>query len=88
MFPDLLDATRTYWKKLDTLEAAYQQGQISLEEVDVEVKRLMAELGDARRRALKDFWASLLYFVQQQREAIAGFAVLSLLAYVWLVVSA
>ncbi len=28
MFPNLIEATKEYWRQLDELEAAYQQGQI------------------------------------------------------------
>jgi hypothetical protein len=35
MFPNLLEATKEYWRKLDRLEAAYPQGEIPLEEVVV-----------------------------------------------------
>ena len=34
MFPNLIQAIKEYWHKLDKLEAAYQQGEIFLEEVD------------------------------------------------------
>ena len=85
MFTDLTEATRDYWKKLDAVEAAYQRDEMTLQEVDAEVQRLMTELGDARRRALKNFWASFQYFVRQQREAIAGTAAIAALAYIWLV---
>ncbi|MGP1388016.1 MAG: hypothetical protein ACTS2F_31055 [Thainema sp.] len=85
MFTDLTSATREYWKKLDAVEAAYKRNELTLEEVDAEVQRLMMELGDARRRALREFWASLQYFVRQQRDAIATVAAFGLLAYLWLV---
>lgn len=84
MFTDLLSATQNYWRKLDEVEAAYRRDEMTIKEVDAEVHRLMVELGDHRRRALKDFWASFQYFVQQQREVLAGTAVLGVLAYVWL----
>lgn len=85
MFTDLTSATREYWKKLDKVEAAYKRDEMTIEEVDAEVQRLMTELGDARRQALRDLWASLQYFVRQQRDAIAAVAALGLLAYLWLV---
>ena len=34
MFPNLFTATQEYWRKLDALEASYQRGEISIEEVD------------------------------------------------------
>jgi lipopolysaccharide export system protein LptA len=85
MFTDLLSATQDYWHKLDEVEAAYKRDEMTIEEVDAEVKHLMTELGKTRRRALKDFGASVRYFVQQQREILAGTAVMGLLTYVWIV---
>ena len=85
MFTDLLSATQDYWHKLDEVEAAYRRDEMTIEEVDAEVKHLMTQLGNTRRQALKDFGASVRYFVQQQREILAGTAVIGLLAYVWIV---
>lgn len=85
MFTDLTEATHDYWKKLDEVEAAYKRDDMTLQEVDAEVQRLMTELGNARRRALRDVWATFQVFVRQQREAIAGTAAIAALAYLWLV---
>lgn len=85
MLFDLMGATRDYWRKLDAVEAAYKRDELTLAEVDAEVKALMAELGQARRKALRGVWAILQGFVQQQGEAVAGVAVIGVLAYVWLV---
>lgn len=85
MLFDLIGATRNYWRKLDAVEAAYRRNELSLEEVDARVAALMIQLGQARRRALRDFGATLQVFVQQQQEAIAGVAAIGVLAYVWLV---
>ena len=85
MFTDLTEATRAYWQQLNEVEAAYKRDELTIQEVDAEVQRLMTELGATRRRALKDFWATLQVFVGQQREAIAGVAAIAALAYVWLV---
>lgn len=84
MFPDLMGATQDYWRKLDEVEAAYKRNELSLAEVDAEVKALMIELGQTRRKMLRDFWATFQVFVQQQRETLAGVAVIGVLAYVWL----
>ncbi len=65
MLTDLTDATRRYWKKLDAVEAAYKRNEMTLQEVDAEVQRLMTELGQARRRAFRDLWARFQYFVTQ-----------------------
>ncbi|HSM82720.1 MAG TPA: hypothetical protein VLS96_13600 [Nodosilinea sp.] len=85
MFPDLIGATRDYWRKLDQVEAAYRRKELNAREVDARVQVLMAELGQTRRKALRDFWAALQVFLQQQGEAIAGVAAIGVLAYVWLV---
>jgi hypothetical protein len=84
MFTDLFSATQDYWRKLDEVEAAYKRDEMTLEEVNAEVQRLMIDLGNHRRLAIKDFWASLQYFIQQQREVLAGTAVIGVLAYIWL----
>ena len=81
---DLISATRSYWRKLDEVEAAYKRDELSIQEVNAEVKRLMTELGVARRRALRDGWAILQNFVRQQRETIAGTAAIAALAYFWI----
>jgi hypothetical protein len=85
MFTDLLSATQDYWQKLDEVEAAYKRDEMTIEEVDAEVKRLMTQLGNTRRRALRDFGASVRYFLQQQQEVLAGTAVIGLLACLWLI---
>ena len=81
---DLISATRSYWRKLDEVEAAFKRDELSIQEVNAEVKRLMTELGVARRRALRDGWAILQNFVRQQRETIAGTAAIAALAYFWI----
>lgn len=85
---DLIEATRQYWRQLDAVEAAYKRNELSLQEVNAEVARLMQELGNARRQALRDFWARGQYFVAQQREAIAGTVALLVIAYAWLAIQA
>lgn len=85
MLPDLIGATRDYWRKLDEVEAAYRRNELTAKEVDTEVKALMAELGQTRRQLFRDTWAITQTFINQQREAIAGVAALGVLAYVWLV---
>ena len=62
MFPNLLEATHDYWRKLNALEAAYQRGDVSLEEVNQRVPELMAELGEERRAAFRFVWAGLKRF--------------------------
>ena len=86
MLPDLISATRDYWRKLDAVEAAYRRHELTAAEVNAEVKALMVELGQTRRQMLRDSWAIAQTFARQQGEALAGVAALGVLAYVWLVV--
>ncbi len=85
MLPDLIGATRDYWRKLDAVEAAYRRNELSAAEVNAEVKALMADLGQTRRQLLRDSWAIMQSFVNRQGEALAGVAALGVLAYLWLV---
>lgn len=85
MFPNLLTATQEYWKKLDELEEAYQQGEVSLAEVDQRVSELMAELGEERRAAFSFLSGNLSRLLRQQ-EVVAG-VFLAILTYAWVVVS-
>jgi hypothetical protein len=86
MLPNLLEATQEYWRKLDKLEAAYQQGIISIEEVDAEVASLMAELGRKRRSALIYFLQGCQHWLAAQRESLIGLAVLGIITYAWVLV--
>jgi hypothetical protein len=87
MFPNLLEATKEYWRKLDELEAAYQQGQIPLKEVDAKVAELMAELSEERRAAFSYFWHGWQHWLTTQRETLVGLAILSLVTYAWVLTS-
>jgi len=84
MTPNLLQATREYWRKLDAVEAAYKRNELSPEEVDAEVKALMAELGQARRESLAMLRYGLQSLWQEQPEVIVGVAMLVVLGYGWL----
>ena len=86
MLPDLISATRDYWRKLDAVEAAYRRHELTAAEVNAEVKALMVELGQTRRQMLRDSWAIVQTCARQQGDALAGVAALGVLAYVWLVV--
>ncbi|HEY9880019.1 MAG TPA: hypothetical protein V6D29_16310 [Leptolyngbyaceae cyanobacterium] len=83
MIPNLLEATHEYMQKLNELEAAYQRDEVSIEEVDAQVKVLMADLGRTRKEALSAFMASLRYTLQNQWETIAGVAGVGVLALWW-----
>lgn len=83
MEPNLLEATNDYWRKLNALNAAYQRGEVSLEEVDAQVKVLMAELGQARREALVYFFHGLRQTWNGQNDLLAGLALMTVLAYGW-----
>lgn len=83
MFPNLLEATNEYWRKLDEVEAAYNRGELSDEEVSNSVKELMAELGQERRLAFSFVWQTLQRWLTTQRETVVGLAVISIIVYVW-----
>jgi hypothetical protein len=85
MFPNLHEATKEYWQKLDQLEASYQQGEISLEEVDARVAELMTELAHERRTALTYLWQGWQHWLTTQRETLIGLAILALVTYSWVV---
>jgi hypothetical protein len=87
MFIDLFSATKAYWHKLDQLEAAYNNGQISLEEVNLEVKRLMAELGEERRLAFGQIGASMQQLLVRQKESFLGVGLVALSLYGWWVLN-
>lgn len=84
MIPNLMEATLDYWHQLDELEAAYQRGEVSIADVNTQVKELMADLGRSRRESLTYFWSGIRRLWNDQREAIVGVAGLSVLTYGWL----
>lgn len=86
MIPDLMEATRDYWHKLDELEAAYQRGEVSVTEVNARVKELMTDLSRSRRESFAYLFSGLRRLWNEQREAIVGVAGLSVLTYGWLLV--
>jgi hypothetical protein len=87
MFPNLLEAAKEYWHKLDRLEAAYQQGEIPLEEVDARVAELMIELAQERRAAFSYCWHGCQHWLTTQRETLIGLATLGIVTYAWLLSS-
>lgn len=84
MFPDLQDATQTYWQKLDQIEADYRQGKLSSQEVDQQVKALMAELGAQRRAALGSAWQASRLWINQNQEWLIGCVSVLIAVYLWL----
>lgn len=87
MIPNLLEATNEYWRKLNELEAAYQRGDVSLEEVDARVATLMAELGQERRATIRFLMDNLNRLWSEQREIIVSLGLVGVLTYAWIVVS-
>lgn len=87
MIPNLLAATVEYWHQLDELEAAYQSGDISLEEVDARVKTLMAGLGQQRRASLRFLRDSIGHFLRDRQDVVVGLGLMTVLSYAWFVVS-
>lgn len=84
MFPNLFQATKDYWRKLDKLEADYQQGKISLEVVNAMVAELMAELSQERRTALSGVWQIWQNWLVGRRETLVGLAIFVSVTYVWI----
>ena len=87
MIPNLFEATKEYWRKLDRLEAAYQQGEVSLEDVDAKVAKLMADLAQERRAAFTYFLRGWRHRLTTQRETLIGLGAVALVAYAWVLTS-
>jgi hypothetical protein len=85
MFPNLLEATKDYWRKLNEVDAAYQRGDLSIEEVDARVHQLMAELGQERRATFRFLWDGVQRFWSEQKEVIVGATLMGVLTYAWVV---
>ncbi|MBD2075425.1 hypothetical protein H6F86_16295 [Phormidium sp. FACHB-592] len=83
MMPNLFEATNTYWRELDKLEAAYQRHELSLQEVDAKVTELMIALGQERRAAFASFRDGLRHLWQKQQELLLGMSLLGALTYAW-----
>lgn len=83
MIPNLVEVTWNYWHKLDALEAAYQRGEVSLEEVDKRVSDLMEELGRERRKTLSYLRQSWRQWLTSNQEVLIGVLVLASIAYTW-----
>ena len=86
MFPNLWEATHQYWHQLDELEAAYQRGEVSLEEVDNRVAELMSELGDQRRAAIQFLLQNVRRVWTEQTELVLGVGLLGAVTYAWLII--
>ena len=84
MFPNLFSATTEYWRQLDDIEFRYQQGDLSLEEVDREVEMLMKQLGQKRRDSLRFFRDSLSHWISTHTEFLIGFVFVLMVAYSWM----
>lgn len=80
---NLIEETKDYWRDLDVLEAAYQQGEISIEEVDARVAQLTEKLGQKRREAWRLFVLNITAGLQDQRETVLGLTLLTIVIYVW-----
>jgi len=87
MFPNLFKATQEYWRKLDELESAYQQDQISLEEVDRRVSELMAELAQERRSTFNYIRCRSQNWLAEQKSNLIGTSIVVLAIYGWIVIN-
>ncbi|MEA5509750.1 hypothetical protein VB715_08235 [Crocosphaera sp. UHCC 0190] len=88
MFPNLFEATQEYWQQLDQIESRYKQGQISIEEVDREVERLMKQLGQKRRESLHFFRESWSNLISTHAELLIGLVFVLIVAYSWMLTMA
>ncbi len=87
MFPNLFNATQEYWRKLDELESAYQQDQVSREEVDRRVSELMAELGQERRSTFNYMREISQNWLAEQKSNLIGISILVFAIYGWIVIN-
>ena len=87
MFPNLFQATQEYWRKLDELESAYQQDEISLEEVDRRVSELMAELAQERRSTFNYMREISQNWLAEQQSNLIGIGILAFAIYGWIVIN-
>ncbi len=86
MFPNLFNATQEYWRKLDELESAYQQDQVSREEVDRRVSELMAELGQERRSTFNYMREISQNWLAEQKSNLIGISILVFAISGWIVI--
>ncbi len=87
MIPNLLAATNEYWHKLNELDAAYQRGEVSLEEVNARVAKLMVELGQERCASVRFLVDNVSRIWNEQQELMVGLGIVGALTYAWIVVS-
>ena len=87
MFPNLFNATQEYWRKLDELESAYQQDQVSREEVDRRVSELMAELGQERRSTFNYMREISQNWLAEQKSNLIGISILVFAISGWIVIN-
>jgi len=87
MIPNLLEATKEYWRNLNELDAEYQRGEVSLEEANARVARLDVELGQERRGSLRFSVDNVSRIWHEQKELVVGLGMVGALTYAWIVVS-
>jgi hypothetical protein len=87
MIPNLVQATQEYWRKLNELEAAYQRGDVSLDEVDATVAALMKELGQERRATIRFLLDNVSRLWQEQQQLVVGLGLVGVATYAWFMTS-
>ena len=87
MIPNLLEATKEYWRNLNELDTEYQRGEVSLEEVNARVAKLMVGLGRERRASVKFLLDNVSRIWHEQKELVVGLGMVCALTYAWIVVS-
>ena len=83
MIPNLFAATQEYWRKLDVLENQYQNGHLSIAEVDAQVTELMTELANERRLAFRNMGYALQNWLNIKSDIILATFFVILLGYFW-----
>ncbi|ACB51563.1 hypothetical protein cce_2213 [Crocosphaera subtropica ATCC 51142] len=84
MFPNLFEATKEYWQQLDEIESRYQQGKLSIEEVDREVETLMKQLGRKRKETLLFLTESLSHWISTNTELLISLVFVLTVIYSWM----
>lgn len=80
-----LKATNNHWQQLNELEAAYERGEVSMEEVDAKVERLITDLNQEHREVLSLIFNGLASVWHEQKDTIIGAGLLGVATYAWLV---
>lgn len=82
---NLIEETKEYWRDLDILEKAYQNGEVSIEEVDVRVAELTERLSKKRRETWRWLRATFASALSERREAVLGLTLIGVAVYIGII---